>query len=46
MRYYLEMSEAEISEASRVPKGTFKWRLHIARERLRKFLSLSTDKEE
>jgi RNA polymerase sigma-70 factor, ECF subfamily len=46
MRYYLEMSEAEIAEASKVPKGTIKWRLHVARERLRKFLSLSMDKEE
>ena len=46
MRYYLEMSETEIAEASKVPKGTIKWRLHIARERLRKFLSFSMDKEE
>lgn len=46
MRYYLEMSEAEIAEASKVPKGTIKWRLHVARERLRKFLSFSMDKEE
>jgi RNA polymerase sigma-70 factor (ECF subfamily) len=46
MRYYLEMSEIEIAEASRVPKGTIKWRLHAARERLRKFLSVPTDKED
>jgi RNA polymerase sigma-70 factor (ECF subfamily) len=46
MRYYLEMSEAEIANATKVPKGTIKWRLHIARERLRKFLSFSMDKEE
>jgi len=46
MRYYLEMSEVEIAEASKVPKGTIKWRLHVARERLRKFLSFSMDKEE
>jgi RNA polymerase sigma-70 factor (ECF subfamily) len=46
MRYYLEMSEAEIADATKVPKGTIKWRLHVARERLRKFLSFSMDKEE
>jgi RNA polymerase sigma-70 factor, ECF subfamily len=46
MRYYLEMSEAEIAGAANVPEGTIKWRLHEARKRLRKLLSFSTEKEE
>jgi RNA polymerase sigma-70 factor, ECF subfamily len=46
MRYYLDMSEAEIAEATRVPEGTIKWRLHSARTRLRKLLSFSSEKEE
>jgi RNA polymerase sigma-70 factor (ECF subfamily) len=45
MRYYLEMSEAEMAVTANVPRGTIKWRLHTARERLRKFLSFSVDKE-
>ena len=41
MRYFLDMSEAEIAEAANVPEGTIKWRLHAARNRLRKLLSFS-----
>lgn len=46
MRYFLDMSEAEIAEAANVPEGTIKWRLHAARNRLRKLLSFSFEKEE
>ncbi len=35
-RYYLDMTEAEMSGAS--PPGTVKWRLHAARKRLSKLL--------
>ena len=37
-RYYLGMSEAEMSEDASSPPGTIKWRLHAARERLSKLL--------
>lgn len=37
-RYYLGMSEAEMSEGGGSPPGTIKWRLHAARKRLSKFL--------
>lgn len=46
MRYYLEMSEEEIAQAAQVPKGTVKWRLHHARRRLQKILSINSEKEE
>lgn len=46
MRYFLEMSEAEIAETARIPRGTIKWRLHAARRRLRSLLSFSQEKEE
>jgi RNA polymerase sigma-70 factor (ECF subfamily) len=39
MRYYLDMSEAEMVETANAPKGTIKWRLHAAREHLRRLLS-------
>lgn len=37
-RYYLDLSEEEIAANSDSPLGTIKWRLHIARERLRDWL--------
>jgi RNA polymerase sigma-70 factor, ECF subfamily len=38
-RYYLELSEAEMAKASGSPKGTVKWRLHTARQKLRALLN-------
>ncbi len=38
-RYYLEMSEAEMSQAFGVAPGTIKWLLNAARARLRSLLS-------
>jgi RNA polymerase sigma-70 factor (ECF subfamily) len=38
MRYYLDMSEQEMSEQLQVAPGTVKWRLHQARQRLRELL--------
>src|SRR5687767_9649052 len=38
MRYYLELSDAEISERLAVPPGTVRRRLHDARKRLRQLL--------
>jgi len=38
-RYYLDMSEAEMSDAQGAPAGTVKWRLHSARKRLRGLLA-------
>lgn len=38
MRYYLDLSEAEMSTAMDAPPGTIKWRLHNARKRLRALL--------
>ena len=38
MMYYLEMSEAEITQAQHAPLTTIKWRLHAAREKLRSLL--------
>jgi len=37
-RYYLGMSEAEMSAQLDIPPGTVKWRLHAARQRLRHLL--------
>src|SRR6266498_4706572 len=37
-RYYLEMSEKEMSEALTAPRGTVKWLLNTARTRLRSLL--------
>lgn len=39
MRFYLEWSEADIAQALEVPVGTVKWRLHDARQRLKKLLA-------
>ncbi|PZS04369.1 MAG: RNA polymerase subunit sigma-24 [Candidatus Chloroheliales bacterium] len=38
LRYYLGMSEAEMSAQLDIPPGTVKWRLHAARQRLRSLL--------
>jgi RNA polymerase sigma-70 factor (ECF subfamily) len=38
MRYYLDMSESEMSEILETPAGTIKWRLHHARKRLKGLL--------
>lgn len=39
MRYYLDMSEAEMSDKLNIAPGTIKWHLHAARERLRTLLT-------
>ena len=44
-RYYLEMSETEMSEALNVTPGTVKWLLHAARTRLRTLLGWQRSKE-
>ena len=41
MRYYLEMSEAEMSAQMKSPLSTVKWLLRSARERLRSLLRAS-----
>jgi RNA polymerase sigma-70 factor (ECF subfamily) len=46
MRYYLQMSEKEMSQEMRVPRGTIKSSLNAARERLRSFLASSRAEEE
>ena len=38
LRYYLDLSEAEMAERLDCPPGTVKWRLHAARQRLRRLL--------
>jgi RNA polymerase sigma-70 factor (ECF subfamily) len=38
LRYYLDLSEAEMAERLDCPPGTVKWRLHAARQRLRTLL--------
>ncbi len=38
MRYYLEWTDAEIAEHFDSPRGTIRWRLRAARERLRGLL--------
>jgi RNA polymerase sigma-70 factor (ECF subfamily) len=38
LRHFLELSEAEMTEAMQRPPSTIKWRLHAARQRLRKLL--------
>ena len=39
MKYILEMSEAEITRELNTPLTTVKWRLHSAREKLRRLLN-------
>jgi RNA polymerase sigma-70 factor (ECF subfamily) len=38
LRHFLEFSEAEMTEHMQRPPSTIKWRLHAARQRLRKLL--------
>jgi RNA polymerase sigma-70 factor (ECF subfamily) len=38
LRYYLDLGEAEMAERWSCPRGTVKWRLYAARERLRTLL--------
>ena len=38
LRYYLDLSEAEMAGELACPPGTVKWRLHAARKRLRTLL--------
>ncbi len=45
-RYYLGLTEDEIAEASGCRPGTIKWRLHVARERLRGWLRPLWDAED
>jgi RNA polymerase sigma-70 factor (ECF subfamily) len=44
-RYYLDMSEAEMSEALNVTPGTVKWLLNAARTRLRTLLGWQRSEE-
>ncbi len=44
-RYYLEMSESEMSATLQVPPGTVKWLLHEARSRLRSLLGWQRSEE-
>ncbi len=44
LRYYSELSEAEIAEALSIPAGTVKSRLHAARARLQEQLSKNETK--
>lgn len=44
-RYYLDMSETEMSEALEVTPGTVKWLLNAARTRLRTLLDRQRSKE-
>ncbi len=45
MRYYLQFSENEISEALAQPKSTTKWTLYAARKKLRQLLNPLDDRE-
>lgn len=45
LRYYLDLSEREMAEVLTLPRGTIKWRLHAARERLRTLLRPLQDTE-
>lgn len=38
LHYYLDFSETELTEKLNRPRGTIKWRLYAARERLRELL--------
>jgi RNA polymerase sigma-70 factor (ECF subfamily) len=44
-RYYLQMSEEEMSAALHAPRGTVKWLLNAARERLRSLLGSERNTE-
>lgn len=39
LRYYLQMGEQEIAQVLGCPSGTVKWRLHAARQKLRRVLA-------
>jgi RNA polymerase sigma-70 factor, ECF subfamily len=39
LKYFLDMSEAEMAEEFKLPQSTIKWRLYAAREKLRKLLN-------
>ena len=41
LKYFLEMSEAELAAEFDLPQSTIKWRLYAAREKLRKLLNPS-----
>jgi RNA polymerase sigma-70 factor (ECF subfamily) len=43
-KYFLGMSEAEMADQSDTAKGTIKWLLNAARERLRKLLAERSDR--
>ena len=45
-RYYLDMSETEMSRSGASPPGTIKWRLHAARKSLAKLLGSRLGTEE
>ncbi len=38
LRYFVELSETEMTQELACPRGTIKWRLHQAREHLRRWL--------
>lgn len=40
LRYYLDLSEDQMAEQLGIAPGTVKWRLHTARQRLRKLIRL------
>lgn len=46
LRFYLEMSEAEMAEQLEIPVGTVKSRLHAAKKQLREQLQLSAARQE
>ncbi len=39
LKYFLDLSEAEMAEATNLPRSTIKWRLYTAREKLRTLLN-------
>jgi len=41
LKYYLDMSEVEVSQALQAPRPTIKWWLYTAREKLRHWLRLT-----
>jgi len=43
LRYYLELSDDEMSDELDIAPGTVRWRLHAARKRLRGLLRSSTE---
>lgn len=40
LKYYLDMSESEVSQVLQVPQSSIKWRLYAARQKLRHLLRL------